>query len=73
MGSVCADTTRQGTTVRNVLLSTTTSLGSLEMGKQGHQMNAEVSGREFTEPGSQGEHSPYQQAKLPYKHFCDLQ
>lgn len=58
MGSACAHTTRPGTTVRNVLRSTTTSLGSQEMGKQGHQMNAEVSGKDFTDPGSRGEHSP---------------
>lgn len=53
MGSACAGTTRPGTTVRNVLRSTTTSPGSQEMGKQGHPMNAEVSGREFTDPCSQ--------------------
>lgn len=56
MGSVCADTTQQGTTVRNVHHYTTISLGSQEMEKQGHQMNAEVSRRGFTDPGLQGEH-----------------
>lgn len=56
MGSVCADTTQQGTIVRNVHHFTTISLGSQEMEKQGRQMNAEVSGRGFTDPGLQGEH-----------------
>lgn len=58
MGRVCVDTTQQGSTVRNVHRYTMISLGSQEMEKQGHQMNAEVSGREFTDPGFQDERSP---------------
>lgn len=53
MGSVCADTTQQGTTVRGVHHYTMTSFGSQEMEKLVHQMNAEVSGREFNDPRSQ--------------------
>lgn len=60
MGSVCVDTTLQETTVRNVHRYTMISLGSQEMEKQGHRMNAEVSGKEFTDPGCQDE-----QVKLP--------
>lgn len=72
MGSVCVDTTRQGTTVRSVHRYTMISLGSQEMEKQGHQMNAEVSGREFTDPGFQDEHLLCQQAKFPNKDFCQF-
>lgn len=70
MENVCVDTTQQETTVRNVHHYTMISLGSQEMEKQGLQMNAEVSGREFTDPGFQDEHSPCQQAKFPNKDFC---
>lgn len=62
MGSVCADTIQQGTTVRNAHRYTMISLGSQEMEKLGHQMNAKVSGRELNDPGSQGEQSLHQQA-----------
>lgn len=72
MESVCVDTTQQGTTVRNVHHCTMISLGSQEMEKQGRQMNAEVSGREFTDPGFQDEHSPCQQAKFPNEDFCQF-
>lgn len=62
MGSVCVATIQQGTTVRNAHHCTTISLGSQEMEKVGHQMNAKVSGRELNDPGCQGEHSLHQQA-----------
>lgn len=69
MGSVCVDTTQQVTTVRNVHRYTMISPGSRETEKQGHQMNAKVSGRGFTDPGIQDEHSPCQ-AKFPDEGFC---
>jgi len=55
MGSACVDTTQPGTTVRNARRYTMISLGSQEMEKLGHQMNAKVSGRELSDPGCQGE------------------
>lgn len=72
MGSACVDTTQQETIVRNVHLYTTTSLGSQEMEKQERQMNAEVSGREFTDPGFQDGNSLCPHAKLPGKDSCHL-
>lgn len=73
MGSVCVDTTLQGITVRNVHHYTMISLGSQEMEKQEHPMNAKVSGREFTDlSGFQDEHSWGQPAKFPNKDFCQF-
>lgn len=51
MGSVCADTTLQGITVRGVHHCTTTSHGNQAMEKQGHRMNAEVCG--YDEEGAE--------------------
>jgi len=71
MGSVCADTTQQGTTVRNVHRYTMISLGSREMEKQGHQMNAEVSGSLLIQAFRMSTHRTSRQSSLA-KNSVDL-